>query len=231
MKDSRRSFDKINWMTIYFYQTGIMNGSNNVKTPLRSNAILNIENIDKDCFIWSILASLLPCNKNHPSRVSNYKQFFNELNNNGFEFIIGFKSSGVHIFNELNNLSIIIFELNFYQDQNKWRHKLIPIEFSKKNSDRIFDLAIYNNHYVLIKKLVVFLGDQNKKIICRQCLSSYTSDNMLMKHRQKCGEDKITTLKTSSEFQIHWKNHFQKITFFLGCMQNSKQIMRKIILI
>ena len=47
MKDSGWPFDKINSMTIHFYQTGIMNGSNYVKVPLRSNAILNIEINDK----------------------------------------------------------------------------------------------------------------------------------------------------------------------------------------
>ena len=69
MKDSGKRVDKINSMTIYFYQTGITNCSNYVKFPLRSNAILNIENNDKYCFIWSILANLHPCNNNHPNRV------------------------------------------------------------------------------------------------------------------------------------------------------------------
>ena len=100
-------------MTIYFYKTVELNGSNYVKNPLRSNAILNIESNDKYCFIWSILASLHPCNKNHPNRVSNYKQYFDELNINGSVFTNGFKCSDVHRFNELNNLSINIFE-NFF---------------------------------------------------------------------------------------------------------------------
>ena len=129
-----------------------MNGSNYDKIPLRSNAILNIENNDKYCFIWSILANHYPCSKNHPNRVSSYKQYLNELNINGFDFSYGFKCSDVHKFNELNNLSIKIFELIFYQDQIKWKHKLIPIEISKSNSDRFIDLAIYKNHYILIKK-------------------------------------------------------------------------------
>ena len=132
------------------------------------------------------------------------------MNINGFDFSRGFKCSEVHKFNELNNLSVKIFELNFYQDQNQWRHKLIPIEVSKNNSDKVIDLAIYKNHYVLIKKLDVFLGDHNKKFICRQCLSSYTSENMLIKHKQKCGEDNITTIKTSPESHLHWKEHFHK---------------------
>ena len=143
MKDSGWRFDKIISVTIYFYKTGELNGSNYVKIPLRSNAILNIENNDKYCFIWSILAGLHPCSNNHPNRVSSYKQYFNELNINGFGFVNGFKCSHVHKFNELNNLSVNFFEITFYQDQNKWRHKLIPIEFSKNNSDRFIDLAIY----------------------------------------------------------------------------------------
>ena len=129
-----------------------MNGSNYIKIPLRSNAILNVENNDKYCFLLSILAWLHPCNNNHPNRVSNYKQYINELNIQDFNFTNGFKCSDVHKFKKLNNLSVNIFELIFYQDQNQWKHKLIPIEISKNDSDRVIDLAIYKNHYVLIKK-------------------------------------------------------------------------------
>ena len=174
-----------------------------LKVHLRSNAILNIENNDKYCFIWSILASLHPCYNNHPNRVSNYRQYFSELKSNGFDFNNGFRCSDVHKFNELNNLSVNIFELNFYQD-------LIPIEISKNNSDRVIDLAIYKNHYVLVKKLDVFLGDHNNKFICRCCLCSYTSENMLIKHKPKCENNDITSIKTSNESHFHWKKHFHK---------------------
>ena len=51
MKDFGWRFDNNNSMTNYFHQTGIMNGSNYVKTSLRSNAILNIENNDKNRFL------------------------------------------------------------------------------------------------------------------------------------------------------------------------------------
>ena len=100
------------------------------------------ENNDKYCFSWSKLAGLHPCNNNHPNRVSNYKQNFHELNIQGFEITNGFKCNDVHKFNEINNLSINIFELNFYQDQYKWRHKLIPIEISRNESDKVIDLAV-----------------------------------------------------------------------------------------
>ena len=210
MKDSGWRFDKINSMTVYFYKTNELNGSKYVKNPLRSNAILDIENNDKYCFLWSILAYLHPCNNNHPNRVSNCKQYFNDLNIQGFDFARGFKCSDVHKFNDINNLSVNIFELIFYQDQNQWRHKLIPIEVSKNDSNRVIDLAIYKNHYVLIQKLKVFLGDHNKKFICRQCWSSYTSENLLIKHKQKYGDDNKTTIETSNESHLHWKKYFHK---------------------
>ena len=41
-------------------------------------------------------------------------------------------------------------------------------------------------------------------------LELYTSENMLIKHKQKCGEDNITTIKTSNESHLHWKKHFHK---------------------
>ena len=71
-KESGWIFDKFNSMKIRFYKTGELNGTNYVKIPLRSKAILNIQNIDKYCFLWSILAYLLPCKNSYPSRVSDY---------------------------------------------------------------------------------------------------------------------------------------------------------------
>ena len=209
-KESGWIFDKINAMKIRFYKTDELNGSSYVKIPLRSNALINIKNNDKYCFIWSIFASLHPCENDHPNRVSIYIQYFNELNFESFDFTNGFKCSDIHKFNELNNLSVNIFELNFYQDKNKWKHNLIPIELSKNKSDRVVDLLIYKNHYALVKKINVFLGDHHKNFICRRCFNSYTSENMLTIHKPKCENNDITTIRTSSDSHLHWKKHFHK---------------------
>ena len=119
-------------MKISFNKTVELNGTFYVKSPLRSSAILNVQNNDKKCFIWSIVAGLHPCENDHSNRVSNYKQYFSDLNINDFDFTNGFKCSDMHRFEKLNNLSINIYELNFYQDVDNWRHNLIPIENSKK---------------------------------------------------------------------------------------------------
>ena len=112
-------------------------------------------------------------------------------------------------------IDLMSYKIVFYQDQTKWRHKLLPVEVSDNNSDRVIGLAIYENHYILIKKLDVFLEDHNKKFLCRHCLSSYTSENMLMKHKPKCGDDNITTIKTSNESHLHWKKHFHKNPLYI----------------
>ena len=51
MKDSGRRFDRIISMTVYFYKTGELDVRSFVKIPLRSKAILYIENNDKYCLI------------------------------------------------------------------------------------------------------------------------------------------------------------------------------------
>ena len=125
-------------MTIYFYRTIELIGSSYVKIPIRSNAILNIENNDKYCFIWSILGFLHPCENSHPISVSNYEQYFNELNIEEFDFTNGFRCNDVHKFEKLNNVCNNIFELGFYQGNNKWKHKIIPIENSKNKSGKSY---------------------------------------------------------------------------------------------
>ena len=129
-------------MKISFCKTGELGGSSYVKIPLGSNTILNIQNVDKYCSIWSILAYLQPCKNDHPKRVSKYKQYFDELTIEDFDFTKRFKCSDVHSFEKLNNLSINVFQLNFCQDKNKWKHDLIPIEISKNDSDGVTDFLI-----------------------------------------------------------------------------------------
>ena len=106
-------------MKISLHKTGEINGSSDVKFPLRSSAILNIQNTDKYCFLWSISAFLHPCKNTHPSRVKSYLHYFNEINFGGFDFKNEFKCSDKHRFVKLVYLSINIYELNFYQDGEK----------------------------------------------------------------------------------------------------------------
>ena len=198
-------------MKTLFYKTGELNGSSFVKIPLRSSAILIIQNNDKYCFLWSKLAHLHPCDNSNRTRVKKISKYFNEVNSDGFVFKKRFECSDVQKLNELIILSVNIYEINFYQDVKIWKHILYPIEISKKDSDRVLDLLVYKNHYALNKILHVFLGSHNKSLVCRRCLTSYTIENALLNHKEeKCGDDNICTIRTSSDSHLFWKKHFHK---------------------
>ena len=207
----------------FFLQNCEINGTSYIQNSLRTSAILNIENDDKYCVLWSILAKLYPCNNIHSTRVITYRKNFDELNIERFDITNWIKCSDVHRFEKLNKLSTNIFELNFSQNQNKWRLKLIPIEVSKNESDRVIDLLIYKNHQVLNKKLQIVFGNRNFIYVCRRCLNSYTSQNVLIKHKQHCSEQDKTSLRLSNESQLNWKKSFSKksIIFPIICRFSS----------
>ena len=116
--ESGSIFDKINSMKLKFYKTGELKGSSYIKIPLRSSAILTIQNVDKNCFLWSISADLHPCENSQQTRVKNYLQNSNELIIEGFDSTNAFKCSDVQNIETLNNLSINILEVILYQDKN-----------------------------------------------------------------------------------------------------------------
>ena len=98
-----------------------MNSSNYVNFPLRISALFNIKIDDNFLFSWTIpvhLHSIADSKNGDLARVSIYRLYFDELNKKGFDFSNGFKCSYVHRFEELNDLSMNISKLNFYQDQN-----------------------------------------------------------------------------------------------------------------
>ena len=69
---------------------------------------------------------------------------------------------------------------------------------------------MYQNLYVIFKKLLVFSGNHNIKIVCRRCLSFYSSQNVVLKHEQPCRHQEITSIRTSNESHINLKKHFHK---------------------
>ena len=70
------------------------------------------------------------------------------------------------------------------------------------------DLLFYKNQYALIRKLHVVLGTHNKSFVCRRCLNSYKNENVLLNHKEKCGDDNICTIRTTNEYHLYWKKHF-----------------------
>ena len=96
-----------------------MNGSSYAKIPSRSPAMLNFEKDDKYCFLRSFLAHLHPCNNSHLNRVSDYREYLNDINLDGFDHGIGFRCSDGHKFENLNDLCIKLFGVGFLSTSKK----------------------------------------------------------------------------------------------------------------
>ena len=61
-----------------------------------------------------------------------------------------------------------------------------------------------------------FLGKQDVRYICKLCLSSYTSENMIIKQTQQCIQKEKTSIRTSPQSHFYWKNHFHKNPLYFG---------------
>ena len=178
MDGSGWNIQGISQIKIYFHKTNAINGMTYVEFPLRTNAILKIQNNERYCFLWSILASVHPVNKD-PQRVSKYMPYKNELNITDIDFSNGMRITDIDRFEKLNNqLSIKVFEYSKDEDND---YKLVPLYISKNIENRkTIDLILYENHYMLLKKLHVFIGKHDNSFICRNCLSRYSVQSELI---------------------------------------------------
>ena len=142
MRGSGWRLNKIVSMDLHLYKTNDLSkyGATYVKLPFESKSLLNVQNTDKYCFVWCVLASLYPVDHGkHPNRVSNYFPYFNNLNLNGFDFREGFKTSDVKRFEKMNCLNINIFELTWQWQSKSWA--LVPIESSDNAFNRTHRLT------------------------------------------------------------------------------------------
>ena len=65
------------------------------------------------------------------------------------------------------------------------------------------------NHYVLIGKLHLVLGNLGCNYVCRQSLNSYTRQNVMIQHKQQCVEHDIASIRLCNESRLlerNWKN-------------------------
>ena len=122
------------------------------KAMLYKKAIVNIKNDDSLCFLYAVLASLYPVNKN-AERVSNYKKHLNELKYDDIEMPM--KVSDITRFEAKNNLVINVYTYSTYS-------KSIEIVHHSKGDKEPINLFLYNNHYSLIKNWKLLFGQGHK---------------------------------------------------------------------
>ena len=147
--------------------------------------------------------------KKHPYRVSKYIPYQNELNITNIDFINGMRITDIDKFEKLNNqLAINVFEYTTEEDND---YKLAPLYISKHiENRRIIDLILYKNHYILLKKLYVFIGKHDNSYVCRNCLSSYSIQSELITHKSLRGNKDKSVYIPSKETHVKWNKYYQK---------------------
>jgi hypothetical protein len=126
-KGSNWVLNKIINMEINTVKYSPVAGSSYMDLPPKlrfSRGLLNIQNEDNECFLWSILAALHPVQM-HPERVSNYIQYEDTLNFLGIDFPVSL--SKVEKFEKQNNLSINVFG---YEDE-----QVFPLYLTKMGNN------------------------------------------------------------------------------------------------
>ena len=173
-----------------------------LKNPRKG--LINTKNNAQKFFLWCHVRHINPL-KEHPERINKIdkKIACNLLNYDEIEFPIEEKD-----FEEIevqNNISINVFG---YENE-----LVFPIYVSDQKFEKSMDLLILINddksHYVYIKDFNKFMfhktKNKNKKSFCRSCLECFSSENVLIKHKEDClsinGKQSVNLEKGIIEFE------------------------------
>ena len=199
----------INQIEIEVYKIKDIKASSWVELPEKyknSKSIINIQNNDQFCFIWSILAHLHPA-KNNKYRTSKYKPYINNLNlKEGLEFPMSIVN--IPKFEKQNGLNINVFELS----EKKKNESLTPVYVNKNYSGKQIDLLLYKNHYCLITNLQRLLTDnRNLNFVCRRCLNIFGTQKILDNHIDMCQNFEPCKIKFPKNNYLFFHSYHTKI--------------------
>ena len=145
--------------------------------------LINIKNKDKICFLWCHVRHINP-SEEHPERIfKNDKKTDEELNCDRTEFPVQEKD-----FNKIEVKNDICINVFGYENE-----LVFPIYVSDQKFEDSMDLLLLidndKSHYVYIKDFDRFMihktKNKNKKWSCRSCLQCFSSESVLIKHKEK----------------------------------------------
>ena len=178
-----------------------------IRSPRKG--LINIKNKDKNCFLWCHVRHINLLNKHSERILKNDKKAAEELNYNGIEFPVQEKD-----FNKIdvkNNICI-----NVFGHDNRL---VFPIYISDQKFEDSMDLLLLidNNksHYVYIKDFNRFMfhkaKNKNKKRFCKSCSQCFSSENILIKHKENCLSINGKQSVKLEEGIIKSENYFKQI--------------------
>ena len=190
-------------------------------------ALINMQNDDDKCFMWSVLRALYP-KDNHPERTDkDLKSKQDSINMDGICYPVNFRA--IDRFEHLNpNISISVLGYNKEE-------RVFPLKISKcTGCDNDIVLLLLKEavkgengeikektHYTLVKNKSALIASQinNHKgshEICLNCFNSFNSPKTLEKHKEYCYENEsVKTTMPPPGTYLRFKNflHSEKAPF------------------
>lgn len=166
-------------------------------------AVLNIQNKDKLCFLWSVTAALYPAPpKKNPVRTTSYPDCSEVLKHHGIDF--PFELQNIRKFEKMNDLCIHIYGLDQHEDSvsinvlylSKYKSPrdtihLLLVQGSARDSN--VDDVVDFSHFCLIKNLSRLCRSQisnheHKLYFCDRCLNHFSEKPSYTDHKDNCYE-------------------------------------------
>ena len=151
-------------------------------------AIINVENEDNKCFMWSVLAALHPIpRKSNPERIHHYRPYVDELNVDGIEFPVPI--SKIPKFEKQNQIAVNLFGFE--------EGDLFPVYITKEREFPVHvNLLLFSRgekrHYCLIRNLKRLLSNQTRHkaqmYYCPYCLHGFVREQLLEDHKPLCSQ-------------------------------------------
>ncbi|XP_033753110.1 uncharacterized protein LOC117336607 [Pecten maximus] len=196
---SNWTLDKVLQIQIHMSKYSPLKGSSYIPLPIKlrsKHAIINVQNKDKKCFMWSVLAALHPAKKDS-QRVAKYTDYQGELDFTGISFPV--KVADLSKFETGNKISINVLGYE--------KGSLFPIHATKQRFDLHVDLLLMSDgrksHYCWIKDMGRLLNDRyshgHRYYHCMYCMQGFTKERILNDHISYCREHGTQKVKLPSE--------------------------------
>ena len=193
------NLESVNYMELFSAVYKPLEGSSYIPTPkeiINTRSVLNVQNKDEKCVLWSILAALHPVEHGgHANRVDKYRQYADELNMDGVEFPTPIKD--IKRIEAQNNISINVFGYDR-------KEKVYPVHLTKDfNDGRHVNLLLISQgerrHYCLIRNFSALMNYRTKHrcaaFYCFNCLHAFSRKDLLENHKELCFKQKCQTTK------------------------------------
>jgi len=163
-----------------------LHGSTFVPTPeflAKKHCLVNIQNNDEKCIVWSVLSALYPPTHN-PHGLTNYIDYEHSLNVEGLNFPI--QTNHIPIFEKLNP-STSVKVLAFEESSKGFTVEYRSPEREREHHVNLLLLEDADNppklHYVWIKNMSALVCHRTKHygvtFVCNSCLHPFTSQRVI----------------------------------------------------